>query len=144
MNLWNANCDSKFPKPKRDLLRELDAWERTQGGNANSSSLETINTVMGKGFDAGAWSNSHDDDFKRLIANARKKNDAVHKKAPQAPATSNEPERAPTPKQPVERPIVINEMPGPEGSLVESSVNDVETRAQSTQNGNTNVHPGLP
>lgn len=144
MNLWNANCDSKFPKPKRDLLRELDAWERTQGGNANSSSLEATNTVMGKSFDAGAWSNSHDDDFKRLIANARKKSDAVHKKTPQAPAASDEPQRAPIPEQPMERPIVISEMPRPEGSLVESSVNNVETQAQSRQNGSINVPPGLP
>ena len=125
-------------------MRELDAWERTQGGNANSSSLEATNTVMGKSFDAGAWSSSHDDDFKRLIANARKKSDAVHKKTPQAPEASDDPERAPIPEQPMEKPIVISEIPGPEGSLVESSVNGVETQAQLTQNGNPNVPPGLP
>ncbi|EAW19240.1 E3 ubiquitin-protein ligase RAD18 [Aspergillus fischeri NRRL 181] len=76
MNLWNANCDSKAPKSKRELLHELAVWERTQGGHAAPSS-ESSNTVMRKDFDAAAWSNNHGDEFKRLIANARKRKDAV-------------------------------------------------------------------
>ncbi|KAJ5102159.1 hypothetical protein NUU61_004381 [Penicillium alfredii] len=78
MNLWNANCDSKFPKSKRDLLHELDVWERTQGGNvAAPSPFVSTGTVMRKDFNAAEWSANHDDDFKRLIANARKRNDAI-------------------------------------------------------------------
>ncbi|KAJ5366403.1 DNA repair protein (RadR) [Penicillium brevicompactum] len=74
MNLWNANCDSKIPKSKRELLQELDVWERTQGGLAAGPSPFVSNSnVMRKDFDAKEWSSSHDDDFKRLIANARKK-----------------------------------------------------------------------
>lgn len=77
MNLWNANCDSTSPRTKKELLRELDIWERTQGGIATAqSSLMPTNTVMAKDFDAAQWSVSHDNDFKRLIANARKKSDA--------------------------------------------------------------------
>lgn len=77
MNLWNANCDSTFPKSKKELLRELDIWERTQGGFAPAqSSLAPANTVMAKDFDAAQWSVNHDNDFKRLIANARKKSEA--------------------------------------------------------------------
>lgn len=77
MNLWNANCDSTSPKTKKELLRELEIWERTQGGFApTQSSLEPTNTVMAKDFDAAQWSVSHDNDFKRLIANARKKSEA--------------------------------------------------------------------
>ncbi|CEJ58200.1 hypothetical protein PMG11_06866 [Penicillium brasilianum] len=77
MNLWNANCDSTFPRTKKELLRELDIWERTQGGFATAqSSIVPNNTVMAKEFDAAQWSVSHDNDFKRLIANARKKSDA--------------------------------------------------------------------
>jgi E3 ubiquitin-protein ligase RAD18 len=73
MNLWNANCDSKIPKSKRDLLQELDIWERTQGGHAaGPSPFASSNNVMRKDFDAKEYSSSHDDDFKRLIANARK------------------------------------------------------------------------
>ncbi|KAF3384885.1 Postreplication repair E3 ubiquitin-protein ligase rad18 [Penicillium rolfsii] len=76
MNLWNANCDSTVPKSKKDLLRELDIWERTQGGFApTQSSLMPANTVMAKDFDAAQWSVNHETDFKRLIANARKKSD---------------------------------------------------------------------
>jgi E3 ubiquitin-protein ligase RAD18 len=70
MNLWNANCDAKVPKLKRELLRELDIWERTQGGMATASTGST-NPVMRKDFDAAAWSTSHDDDFKKLIQNAK-------------------------------------------------------------------------
>lgn len=75
MNLWNANCDSTSPKSKRELLRELDIWERTQGGFATQSSLAPTNTVMAKDFDATRWSMNHDNDFKRLVANARKKSE---------------------------------------------------------------------
>lgn len=76
MNLWNSNCDSKAPKPKRDLLRELDVWERTQGGHSMAS-IDPTSSVMRKDFDAGEWKTSYDNDFKALIANARKKSDAA-------------------------------------------------------------------
>jgi E3 ubiquitin-protein ligase RAD18 len=77
MNLWNANCDSKNPKSKRVLLSELDVWERTQGGHA-ATQLPFVpsSNVMRKDFNANEWSSNHDDDFKRLIANARKKSEA--------------------------------------------------------------------
>lgn len=90
MNLWNANCDSRVPKTKRALLQELDVWERTQGGSATGSShFVTNNTVMRKDFDAVGWSTSHDDDFKRLIANARKKSEAqVRSTIPEVAGTS--------------------------------------------------------
>lgn len=82
MNLWNANCDSKIPKSKRDLLQELDIWEKTQGGLATGPSpFVSSSNVMRKDFDAKGWSSSHDDDFKRLIANARRKVGAKPKSA---------------------------------------------------------------
>ncbi|EFR04767.1 postreplication repair E3 ubiquitin-protein ligase rad18 [Nannizzia gypsea CBS 118893] len=72
MNLWNANCDSLNPKSKRDLLRDLDVWERTQGGLATSQALSRANSaIMKKDFDVTAWSESHDDDYRKLIAEAR-------------------------------------------------------------------------
>ncbi|KAF7596731.1 E3 ubiquitin-protein ligase rad18 [Aspergillus hancockii] len=74
MNLWNANCDSKTPKSKRELLSELDVWERTQGGHSTPSA-ESASSVMRKDFDAAAWSTNHESDFKQLIANARKRSD---------------------------------------------------------------------
>ena len=72
VNLWNANCDSKTPRSKRDLLRELDAWERTQGGRApNVNGLAS--SIMRKDFDGPAWVNKNKDDFSRLIAEAKRK-----------------------------------------------------------------------
>ncbi|RMZ84730.1 hypothetical protein DV737_g920, partial [Chaetothyriales sp. CBS 132003] len=51
VNLWNANCDSQQQLSKRDLLRQLDTWERTQGrqidhkeaGGAGVMSGELVN-----------------------------------------------------------------------------------------------------
>ncbi|KAI2732016.1 hypothetical protein CBS147332_1155 [Penicillium roqueforti] len=98
MNLWNANCDSKHPKSKRILLQELDIWERTQGGHATApSQFTTSNNVMRKDFDTNEWSSNHDDDFKRLIANARKKSEAqVRSTIPGAsPSSSRQKESQP-------------------------------------------------
>ncbi|KAL2829174.1 Postreplication repair E3 ubiquitin-protein ligase rad18 [Aspergillus cavernicola] len=75
MNLWNANCDSKTPKRKTELLRELDTWERTQGG-MSTTTPDPSNSVMRKDFDSAGWSADYNTDFKQLIASARKKNDA--------------------------------------------------------------------
>ncbi|KAL3444942.1 hypothetical protein BJX65DRAFT_164191 [Aspergillus insuetus] len=96
MNLWNANCDSKAPKPKSQLLRELEVWERTQGGSS-STPTDTTSTVMRKDFDSAGWSASYDTDFKQLIANARKKSDAVVRSTiPSAsPVVANEPQSSP-------------------------------------------------
>ena len=71
VNLWNANCDSSNPRSKRDLLRELDAWERTQGGRAPLVN-GLASTIMTKEFDAAGWSNSNRSDFDRLIADAKR------------------------------------------------------------------------
>ncbi|KAL4889534.1 hypothetical protein BDV59DRAFT_116956 [Aspergillus ambiguus] len=102
MNLWNANCDSKNPKSKRELLQELSIWERTQGGNA-APSAESSNGVMRKDFDASAWSASHDNDFKKLIANARKRSDAlVRTTIPQTSAEASESQEAPQSSTPLE------------------------------------------
>ena len=122
MNLWNANCDSRIPKTKRALLQELDIWERTQGGNATGPSPFMVNnTVMRKDFDAAGWSANHDDDFKRLIANARKKSEAqVRSTIPGASADSAGPSNAAS-AAPAEAPIGIpvesHQNPEPSGSF---------------------------
>ncbi|KAJ5990371.1 hypothetical protein N7522_010578 [Penicillium canescens] len=96
MNLWNANCDSKNPKSKRVLLSELDIWERTQGGHAATPSpFLSSSNVMRKDFNANEWSTNHDDDFKRLIANARKKSEAqIRSTIPGASESSSGPAQA--------------------------------------------------
>ena len=82
VNLWNANCDSGGKKMQRELLKDLDAWERTQGGRApNSNGLSS--TIMKKDFDGAGWANSNKSDFSRLIADAKrqKTNPALDKAA---------------------------------------------------------------
>ncbi|EKV16112.1 DNA repair protein (RadR), putative [Penicillium digitatum] len=99
MNLWNANCDSKHPKSKRMLLQELEIWERTQGGHATAPSpFTTSSNVMRKDFDAKEWSNNHDEDFKRLIANARKKSEAQARSTIPVETSSPSGNRQPQPK----------------------------------------------
>lgn len=73
VNLWNANCDSNRPRTKRELLHELDTWERTQGGKApvvNGSAT----TIMRKDFDGASWANKNRDGFSKLVAEARARN----------------------------------------------------------------------
>jgi len=76
MHLWNSNCDAlENRKSKRDLLKELDVWERTQGGSAN----EKESKFMRKDFDGQAHASAHKSQFDDLIANARKKKEAGKK-----------------------------------------------------------------
>lgn len=71
VNLWNANCDSRTPRSKRELLKELEIWERTQGKQiANNLGL---NGVMAKDFDGDAYVKSNKNDFDDLIRKAREK-----------------------------------------------------------------------
>jgi E3 ubiquitin-protein ligase RAD18 len=53
---------------------------------------------MRKDFDAAAWSNNHEDEFKRLIANARKRSDAlIRTTIPQAAPAEDETSMGPAP-----------------------------------------------
>lgn len=72
VNLYNSNCDSSRPRSKRELLAELETWERTQGGSAPNAGA-TPAGVMRKEFDGQAWARSNHDHFDDLIAQARKK-----------------------------------------------------------------------
>ncbi|OTB01096.1 hypothetical protein M426DRAFT_323746 [Hypoxylon sp. CI-4A] len=72
--IWNANCDSQYPRRKTELLQDLDTWERTMGSKAPTSS-RSINMgvqIKDKDFDGAAWASKHDSSFKDLIANARR------------------------------------------------------------------------
>ncbi|WPH04485.1 Hypothetical protein R9X50_00737600 [Acrodontium crateriforme] len=76
VNLWNANCDSNRPRTTRQLLQDLDTWERTQGGKATAAQGQNSG-VMRKDFDGVGWQNKHQDEFSRLIAEARKKKNTI-------------------------------------------------------------------
>lgn len=91
ITLCNANCDATHPKTKGELKKELDVWERTQGGKALSSNFtkDPGSQIKEKDFDGQAWSSKHDDSFKALIANARRK--------PKPPTTEPTPDPANVP-----------------------------------------------
>jgi E3 ubiquitin-protein ligase RAD18 len=78
VNLWNANCDSRNPRTKRDLLGELDVWERTQGrqilqGMSALASGGQGMGVMAKDFDGESWMRGNKSDFEELVRRARQK-----------------------------------------------------------------------
>ena len=73
VNLVNANCDSNMPKTKRELLRELDTWDKSQGRQVINDSSTSKTSVMSKDFDGAAWAATHDGNFKNLIIDARRR-----------------------------------------------------------------------
>lgn len=74
INLVNANCDSNKPKTKRELLQELEMWDRTQGRQiVNSSAGINSSSVLNKDFDGASWAVKHGSDFQQLINQARQK-----------------------------------------------------------------------
>ncbi|KAI1413827.1 DNA repair protein rad18 [Hypoxylon sp. FL1857] len=81
--IWNANCDSQYPRSKTDLVRDLDTWERTMGTRAptSSRSLNMGAQIKDKDFDGAAWAAKHDTSFKDLIANARRNKKSAEQKA---------------------------------------------------------------
>jgi E3 ubiquitin-protein ligase RAD18 len=102
--LWNANCDAAQPKSRSELLKDLDIWERTQGGRAPVTGRAAQNAaiIKDKDFDGSAWAAQHDNSFKDLIANARKSRLEAKKKVEesgegeqQRPETEAEPNPAP-------------------------------------------------
>jgi len=72
INLWNANCDSTRPRSRRELTRDLDVWERTQGGHAPDNGGGQ-SAVMRKDFDGAGWAKQNKSNFDELIASAKVK-----------------------------------------------------------------------
>ncbi|KKZ67630.1 DNA repair protein rad18 [[Emmonsia] crescens] len=133
MNIWNANCDSKVPKSKRELLRELDIWERTQGGQAPTlSGLSTSYSVMRKDFNASAWATTHGDDYKTLIANARRKKEHMVQVAQSGTALAND-EGAGNPEE-VGPEIIITQL-SPSGAQRETQGVENEPKSNVTGGG---------
>ena len=75
VNLVNANCDSSKPKTKRELIQELESWDRTQGRQVlnNCNGAGSVSSVMSKNFDGAAWASNHGNNYQSLIAQARRK-----------------------------------------------------------------------
>jgi hypothetical protein len=64
-NLWNANIDSEYPKSKRELLRELDIWERAHTKPVNNKTKEAT-------WSDEAWGAKHGGEFKDLVEAAKR------------------------------------------------------------------------
>lgn len=75
LNIYNSNCDAdeSVRRPKRQLVKELEEWENTQGGRADNRESR----IMKKDFDGSGYAKSHKSDFDDLIAQARKKRAAT-------------------------------------------------------------------
>jgi E3 ubiquitin-protein ligase RAD18 len=76
VNLWNANCDASKPRPVPELKADLKTWERTQNvapAPPGFGMAQSTSAVASKTFDGAAWSASHQDDFRDLIAKAKAK-----------------------------------------------------------------------
>ncbi|KAF2739025.1 DNA repair protein rad18 [Polyplosphaeria fusca] len=84
LHLWNSNCDSENPRPKKQLLQDLENWERTSGGRAAS----TESKIMQKDFNGQMHASVHKDQFSALIESARKKREAVEQDQTQGEAHS--------------------------------------------------------
>lgn len=82
VNIVNANADSARPRSRKEMLRELDTWERTQGRHTASGLADSNNSnlVMSKDFDSSAWASSHSKDFQDLISKARQNKNAGNSK----------------------------------------------------------------
>lgn len=83
LNIHNSNCDAdeSVRKSKRQLLKELDEWEHTQGGRAESKESK----LMKKDFDGRGYAKANKSEFDDLIARARQK-----RAAPKAEAEKQE------------------------------------------------------
>lgn len=68
--LWNANSDSNKPRSRQELLRDLDAWERSQGGRSANGGVPG-DGIKGKEFESEEYARRHNDEFTDLIAQAR-------------------------------------------------------------------------
>lgn len=74
LNIFNSNCDAdeRVRKSKRQLVKELEEWENTQGGRADFKESR----VMRKDFDGNGYAKTYKSDFDDLIAQARTKRQA--------------------------------------------------------------------
>lgn len=71
LNIYNSNCDAddRARRSKRQLVKELEEWENTQGGRAR----EAESKLMRKDFDGNGYAKANKSEFDELIERARRK-----------------------------------------------------------------------
>jgi E3 ubiquitin-protein ligase RAD18 len=106
LNIYNSNCDAddSVRKSKRQLVKELEEWENTQGGRADVKESK----IMKKDFDGNGYAKSHKSDFDDLIAKARMKRTAPKAEDTKAPEDAKD---APAPEMPRDTPILEPQPP---------------------------------
>lgn len=127
LNIYNSNCDAdeSVRKLKRQLLKELEEWENTQGGRADVKESK----VMRKDFDGSGYAKSHKSDFDDLIAQARKKR-AV-RNLDDKKETNGEADNAQDDPQPHPDPVVeMHDAPISNQQLPEPSIQENGDRKQ--------------
>lgn len=108
VDIFNANNDSTRPRQNRDLLKDLDIWEKTQGGNAPGQGQTGPQGVMKKDFDGEAWAKKHKEGskgyagFDELIASARAKVKSAKAKAREHAAEKTAPDTRPVETSPLD------------------------------------------
>lgn len=148
VNLWNANCDSSQPRTKRDLLKDLDTWERTLGRQIERGK-ETTNGVMVKDFDREGWMKTQKGDFDDLIKQAREKRKAkaVNDEKPTMDAVEAE-EKDPDPDTPMNDEVEASEKDMqqsdvPSGVVENDAAPGVSIAAEMAENGAEMVENGV-
>lgn len=153
VTLWNSNCDSRNPRGKAELKRELDVWERTQGAPIASRANPGGN-IRDKDFDSAGWSSKHDDSFRQLIEEARRKRTAKAETSDGAPKPEGSSVPAVTtnvmlPPPPYSSPYGTNPAtstaPAETGpSKAELTVSDVPSRTLSQNGPESEIAPESP
>lgn len=127
LNIYNSNCDAdeSVRKSKRQLVKELEEWENTQGGRADVKESK----FMRKDFDGSGYAKSHKSDFDDLIAQARKKR-AV-RNLDDKKETNGEADNAQDDPQPHPDPVVeMHDAPISNQQLPEPSIQENGDRKQ--------------
>ncbi|KAF2664861.1 DNA repair protein rad18 [Microthyrium microscopicum] len=96
VDLYNTNVDADEPRKPKDLMRDMEVWERTQGGMAKSKP----NEVMQKDFNRDNYSAANNNQFKDLISQARAKMAATKQPKAETRPPENIPESSTPPGTP--------------------------------------------
>lgn len=144
VDIFNANSDSTRPRQNRDLLKDLDIWEKTQGGNAPGQGQTGPQGVMKKDFDGEAWAKKHKEGskgyagFDELIASARAKVKSAKAKTEEHAAEKTASETWPVDSQQPPPPPVSTELSDMEQLKAEQEAIAAKTTPVTTT---SNVEP---
>jgi E3 ubiquitin-protein ligase RAD18 len=143
VDLWNANVDSDNPRPRRELIRDLETWEKSLGGRSKTS-----NEVMQKDFDRQGYSARNGDQFKDLVAQARESAKARSKPTTVAATPPSEDGNVPVFRMDLSsRPLVPPSAPIPAQSMMLSAASQLNATFDATKRRGSNAlqyHPSSP